>query len=500
MAAGLPVSDVVNVNVSISPVAAPTRNFGAGLIVGPSAVIDTNERIRVYPNLTGVSADFPILSPEYLAAARHFAQVPQPSLVYIGRFAQTDTSASLHGGVLSPTQQLITNFRAITNGTMQISVDGVAKTLTGMDFSQATNLNGVAATVDTALSGATVVWNASVSRFEVTSNSTGTTSTLGWASAVAPASGTDLSALFKLTQPLASAPVNGIGAELLVSAIRALTNKSGDWYAAVLAIPSIDAASVIAAAQYIEGLGKKRIMGKTITETTVIDPTITTDLGSLLKTANFRRTWSQYSSDPNAIASFFGRASTTNFNGSNTTQTLKFKVEPGVTAETITEDQNGALRTKNVNVFVNYDNGTAIIQQGVMADGSFFDEVQGLDWLENDVQTAIYNLLRTVGKIPQTDAGMHTIKACIEARLEQAVTNSLLAPGIWNAAGFGGSDPDSYAIKTGQLLDKGYLVYCAPVATQSQADREARHAVPMQVALKLAGAVHDVDVLMNVNR
>jgi len=69
--------------------------------------------------------------------------------------------------------------------------------------------------------------------------------------------------------------------------------------------------------------------------------------------------------------------------------TLKFKQEPGVAPETLTETQAATLRGKHCNVFVNYDNDTAIIQEGVSFDGSFFDEVVGLDWLENDIQTAV---------------------------------------------------------------------------------------------------------------
>jgi len=43
-------------------------------------------------------------------------------------------------------------------------------------------------------------------------------------------------------------------------------------------------------------------------------------------------------------------------------------------------------------------------------------------------------------------------------------------------------------------------VYAAPVESQSQADREARKAPVIQIAVKLAGAVHFVDVIVNVNR
>ncbi|EOV4147137.1 DUF3383 family protein, partial [Yersinia enterocolitica] len=75
------------------------------------------------------------------------------------------------------------------------------------------------------------------------------------------------------------------------------------------------------------------------------------------------RTLVQYSSaSPYAAASIFGRAFTVNFNGNNTTITLKFKQQPGITAESLEQSQANALKAKNCNVFVNYDNDTAIIQ------------------------------------------------------------------------------------------------------------------------------------------
>ena len=129
-----------------------------------------------------------------------------------------------------------------------------------------------------------------------------------------------------------------------------------------------------------------------------------------------------------------------------------------------------------------------------MVNGYFFDEVHGTDWLQNAVQTAIYNLLYTsLTKVPQTDGGVNIIVSTICQQLDQAVTNGLVAPGVWNAGGFG-------AIKQGDMLAKGYYVYAQPLASQSQADREARKAPVIQCAIKLAGAVHSVDCIINVNR
>jgi hypothetical protein len=491
MAQGLAVTDVVNVTVNIAPIAAPTRNFGAALHVGITDVIDTGERIRQYSNLAGVGGDFGLSDPEYLAAQKHFAQVPQPALLYIGRWGQSATKGALRGGVLQASEQLLSAWTSITTGSMKIDIDGTTKTLSALNFSTALNLPGVAAIIDAALSGGSVTWDAYNAKFVVRSDTTGASSTVGYATPTG--SGVDISAQLKLTSGLASAPVPGIAAETLSAALQAFVDKSGDWYSAVV-LPSVSTTVAQAASDFIEGQGKKRIIGYTITSSTVLDGGSTTDLGFVLKAGNYNRSYSQYSANAYAAASFFGRAATVDFNGSKTALTMKFKTEPSVAAETITETQATALKAKNVNIFVNYDNSTAIIQEGVMASGQFFDERQGLDWFENAIQTAVWNLLYTsMTKVPQTDEGMQQIVAVMDSICAQAVRNGLAAPGLWNAAGFG-------ELKQGDTLTKGWYIYAPPVATQSQADREARKSVSFQIALKLSGAVHFALISVNANR
>lgn len=489
----LAVSDVVDVQIVMAPKAAATRDFGSLLILGSSNVIDTNERIRQYSTLDAVAADFGTTAPEYLAANLFFNQSPQPAILYVGRWAKTASSAKLNGGALSVAQQAMSNFTSITTGSMKITVDGTVKTLSALNFSSAANLNAVASTITTALAGATCVWNANFSRFEITSPTTGVTSTLTYASSTG--SGTDVSALLGLVSGVASAPANGIAAETLLACVAAIASQSGAWYGLQIADTSPTDADLLGVAAFIEGASPSRILGITTQNALALDGTSTADLAYKLKAANYRRTFSQYSSSsPYAAASIFGRAFTVNFQGNNTTITLKFKQEPGVTAESLNETQAGVLKSKNCNVFVNYSNDTAIIQEGVMANGDFFDERHGLDWLQNDLQTAVYNLLYTsTTKTPQTDQGINRIVTTLCQRLDQAVANGLVAPGQWNGPEFG-------ALKTGQFLSTGYYVYAPPVATQSQADREARKAPVIQVAIKLAGAVHFVDVIVNVNR
>ncbi len=58
MTQGLPVSNIVNVQVVISPRAAQTRDFGSLLVLGDSSVVDVGERLREYSTLDGLAADF----------------------------------------------------------------------------------------------------------------------------------------------------------------------------------------------------------------------------------------------------------------------------------------------------------------------------------------------------------------------------------------------------------------------------------------------------------
>jgi hypothetical protein len=77
--------------------------------------------------------------------------------------------------------------------------------------------------------------------------------------------------------------------------------------------------------------------------------------------------------------------------------------------------------------------------------------------------------------------------------LSQGVTNGLIAAGRWNAPGFG-------ELQQGDLLARGWYCFANSVDDQDQADREARIAPLIQIAVKLAGAIHFANVLINVNR
>lgn len=490
MATALSVDRIVKVTVNLQPLAASRRNFGVLCIAGPSDVIDPLERVRYYTGITGVAEDFGVEAPEYKAAELFFSQSPRPYNLAIGRFVTEPTPAYLKGGIVSDADLDASAWNTITNGSFGIVINTVGITVSGLDFTGQTNMNGVASVISAKLAadGAKCSWTGD--SFVITTTATGEGQEIGYA--VSAGTGTDLSARMALTSELALPLIAGQDAETPLQCVTELAD-SGEWYGLTFAHELTDDEH-IAVSGFVEASAKSRIYLVTITNSRVLSATVTDDLASRFKALSRARCFTQYSKNPYAVCSAVGRAFTVNFSANRSTITLKFKQEPGVVAEGLKESQATALANKNCNVFVYYDNDTAILQEGVMASGAFFDEIHGLDWLQNAVQTECYNLLyQSKTKIPQTDAGANQIVTTIGKVMNEGVNNGLIAPGVWNADGFG-------QIERGDYLTKGWYIYVQPMAEQAQSEREQRKAPPIQSAVKLAGAIHFVDVQIDVNR
>lgn len=491
MPQGLSVNRLINVDVILTPQAANFAAFDTLLVMGDSDVINVRERIREYNDIDAVAEDFGVNAPEYDAALLFFGQVPQPDTLYIGRWARLGTAGLLIGGELSAAQQAIANWNVINDGSLTVTIDGGAtQQLENLDFTLETNLNGVADVITAALAGATCTWDGE--RFTITSGTTGVGSTVSF---VTPGiSGTNIASQLKLTEALARYVVDGIAAETAEEAVAIMDGLQTAWYALTFGTPNITNNDHLAIAAYIQAATNPHIYGVTSADEDILDPEDDTDIASQLKELSYTRTFVQYSEAAYAAASFFGRALSVNFAGNNTTLTMMYKIEPGVAPADLTATEASALQDKRCNVYVNYNNDVAILQYGTMAGPAYFDEIHGLDWLKNQIQTNVFNLLYTTPtKIPQTDAGNQMIGTVIDAACAAGVNNGLIGPGQWNSAGFG-------QLAYGAFLEKGYYIYIPPISSQAQASREARESVPIQVAVKLAGAIHTVDIQVNVNR
>ena len=230
------------------------------------------------------------------------------------------------------------------------------------------------------------------------------------------------------------------------------------------------------------------------------DPVQVQDIFMKLKANNYRRSWGVYNSgNVNAAAAWMGRANGLNSGTANSMFTMAYKSAVGITTDSLTEAQVeyvcGSRTTtgNNGNVYVTRAEDYDLLQQGYMADGTSFDEIMGLDMLENDIVLNVMDLLAQSRKVPQTEAGVASIINVINQACDKHVRSGFIAPGQWNGA-------QCLELMTGDYLDAGYLVQAESIDSQPQADRDKRIAPTIYVCVKLAGAIEFVVIEVNINR
>lgn len=193
-------------------------------------------------------------------------------------------------------------------------------------------------------------------------------------------------------------------------------------------------------------------------------------------------------------AAYAGRALSTNFTGSGTVQTMHGKTLSVITPDaTVDQTALTACQTAGVDIYANFFGSPKVFTSGA---NMFFDQVYNALWFKAALQVAIFNFLTTTPtKIPQTEAGMDGLKNECRKICAQAVRNGYAAPGTWTSPDVFG-DPEAL-IRC--VLDIGYYVYSTPLSLQSTADRAARKAALIQIALKEAGAEHSANVIGLIN-
>lgn len=487
----IPVSTVVDVAIVVGAVFPARAGFGTLMIVtAESGVIELAERVRTYNNIDGVAADWGANTEVISAATAYFSQQPKPTELKVAVRFESDQSAQLRGGAVVDDAINLALFKAISDASFAISIDGVAEDIIAMDFTSVTDLAGVAAEIETTLqvvaaggyTAATCTHDGV--RFFIKSGTTGVTSTISFLTPVSPASGTDISTLLEMNLGKGTKS-SGIAAETITASLNAIEEADQNWYGLAFTKEIRDAAiingedAVDAAADWCGA--RVKVFGNTSNDLDVLDSVTTSDIASVLQAQNHRRTMTTYSSHPEEYpsCSILGRAFTVNFNQPNSTLTLKFKQMPGITVEKLSQNQKGVLDSKDANALIEVG-ASDMFTESFMANGSFFDELHGIDWLTNAIQTTIFGYLLTrPTKVPYTNKGVAALTQQLTTVLDEAVRNGLVAPG---------------ETIDGEFLSTGYKITAIPVEDINQSDKEARHYPGLSFIVLGAGAIHSVQI------
>jgi hypothetical protein len=490
----IPTSSVVEVDIAVGATFPPRFGFGVACLVTKEAGnIGRAERIREYLNIDGVTEDWPGDSEVVAAATAYYSQQPKPLVFKVAMRYEDDQPAELRGGSVADTPENLALFTAITDGSFAITIDGDAQDITALDFSSETTMAGVATVIETALQAvatggytlATCTYKDN--RFRIDPGVAGSASTISFLTPVDPAAGTDISSLLQMQQGEGTT-IQGIDGETITESLDAIENVNSAWYGFGFTKEVRDGVqvnaedAVQAAAAWAQA--RVKVFATTSNDLDSYDSVSTADIGYILSNAGYDRTITTFCSKPDLYPEFsvLGRAFTVNFSQPDSTITLKFKQLPGITPEDLTQNQKAVLDTKRINAYIVVGSSPMYAESYMASAGQnrFFDEVHGIDWLTNAIQTNVfgYTLTRTT-KVLYTDKGVAAEEQQVIKALDEAVFNGFIAPGT---------------TIEGEFLPLGYKTVTVPVALVNQSDKEARQYNGLSFTVIGAGALHGLQI------
>lgn len=495
----VPVSYTVNVSLAQTPSGLSGYNTNSIAIFSNETSNSIEPYIRALSPST-VKTAYGSDSLTYKMAQALFTPVPNFTSgrgeLYI--FPLAGTNATNGKIAFAGLNARIDNFKAVTNGSIDLTIDGVLTKLRGLDFTNINSLTDIAAVILNQ-NPDVFIKNTSTDMI-IYSKRPGGTVTM---TALDPVVGTDLSGanFFDITnaETLSGQTCTG---QSLSSAVETALEQV--YFGGVLTTQYQDDATLLANAAAIQSLdciyyNELASLGD-ITVTGTANKTAGNSQTRLLaysKGEPVLATTTNMSNDASkvAIATYASIAQSVNFSASNTANTLNLKTLTGVLPD------GGLNDTYVLNA---RDNGVDIYgQTGGLAvvysnnNNGYTDDVVATLRLKKDVQVGGFNYLRqTNTKIPQTEQAMTGLKNAYGLVCEKFVKNGVITPGTWNGAiPFG--DPEAF---TRNIAEKGYYIYSIPISQQPQTEREARIAPVAQIAIKLSGAFHFSDVLINVQQ
>jgi Protein of unknown function (DUF3383) len=449
----LPLSDIVDITVTISPTAASPNPFNQGLFIGPSTVIPSygaNSRLLQFTSTSAMlEAGFTNNDPEYIAAQIYFSQTPTASFIWIGR---QDLTAI---------------------GTFVIDVAGTGWAV-GDEFSiGGAGTNGIG---------------------KVTAETGGVPSAISLVqqgTGYVVATGLSTTALGSSTGAGLTVSVTALG-ESLLQAAQACRAASTVWYG--LAVNNPADADNLALAEWADPLWQTTRYYLWSNDVAIPNG-VADNLALQLQTLELRvlgiYSTTQGGLFPNnvfAAAGLMGVEMGLNTGLANSFFTTAHKQIAGIAPEPLTQTQFTNIKTAGFNVYCNF-NPYQLVEPGFMSNGAPSYLWLFLAVLVAQMQNLEVGVLASNPAVQQTNAGQQLLLNAADTACTALATIGFIAGGLWEGIAF---NIPGVSIATGQALPSGFSNQSQPYAFQSIADRDAGKAQPIYCFIITAGAVQSL--------
>ena len=497
------ISNVISLSLEAAAQAALSDNPNiCSVITGEQGVLSSSERYRAYTTAAAVESDWGSSHEITQHANVFFQQSPNPvnagGRFIAGYYRETSENVAASAAVLNGGSfdviAVIAALQQISDGEFDIDVDGGTENIASLDFQAVVSLANIVSVIDTALAGATCTENANGDGIDITSDTTGASSTLTITTDPA-GGGTYVGELLAIAANTGAVLTQGAAASVLgvetpaegAAAIKAVINYKGFIFAKAQSAANIKLLATFAQANdclYYEVFNDTDELNLDVTETPWF-----------IKLASQKNTRMIFRLDGNRKfgTGYMARAHVVNFNAENSALTMNLKEIIGVVSETLSQTQIDSAKNVGLDVYVSIKNTPVVLTSGA---NGYTDTQYNLLAFVDALETDMFNVLKLTGtKIPQTTKGVNTLLDQVEKTSNQYVRAGVFAPGTWTSPDFFG---DQDAFNRG-IEENGFFWIAGRLSDQSAGDRAARKSPVIQGAVKFSGAFHSVEIIVKVN-
>ena len=427
----IPASQLVDVIPGVLGAGGNPLSLNAIFLTGDPAVpIGT---VMPFSTLADVQAFFGASSQEAKMAAVYFGgfagATTLPGTLYFAQYNTANVGAYLRGGSLAA--MTLTQLQGLS-GTIIVTIDGVAHTSLNIDLSGASSFSNAAAIMQTALQGgsqstsATVTYDSQRAAFAIHSATTGSASTIGFATGTLAAGVKLQAAQGAVTSQGANTAVPGT----LMSAITAVTQN----WATFTTTTEPDDTHKLAFAAWVQTTNSRYCYVAWDSNTLATQANQPTTFGAIVNAANDVGVVPVYDATGLLAAFICGVAASIDFTQTAGRVTFAFKNQPGLTANVTDATVAANLTGNGYNFYGSYATANDLftfLQTGQISGAwkwidAYINQIQ----LNAAFQLAFMELLAGVNSIPYNTTGYSLLRAAAQDPINAALNFGSIQAGI----------------------------------------------------------------------
>lgn len=427
----IPASALVNVLPGVLAAGGNPLSLNSIFLTENASIpIDT---VQAFASLEDVQNWFGASSQEAAMAAVYFNGFTNaqalPSVLYFAQFNSAAVAAYLRSGsfdgVTLAQLQLL-------SGVLTLTVDGVTATTGNINLSGATSFSNAADIIETALDaaftpyGTAVEYDAQLSRFVISSPSTGDDSTITLATG-------SLAIGLKLTSATGAVLSPGADAATAAGVLGGILEATQNW-ATFTTIFEPDTAGKLAFAAWVQTTNNRFAYVAWDSDITPTEGAAPASFGAQVVAAEYDGIFPVYDPDGLKAAFVCGCVASIDFEQRTGRITFAFKGQAGLEADVTNATVANNLIENGYNFYGAY--ATANDQFVNLQRGStpgawkWFDTYVNQIWLNNSLQLAFMVLLTQARSIPYNQAGYNMLRAAALDPINAALNAGVIQPGV----------------------------------------------------------------------